>query len=1069
MDENNLSGRKIFKIVTIFLVITCINGEFLPSSFGQSVQGRQKTGRRFVEEKQELQTGILVVHVFPDSAAENAGIKVGDIILRINRRYVVSEVQEFVDFIKNVKGGNSIITIKSDGLKKNIIVNLPPAGESPRLGVTVSDLVSKEQSSLGNQKLSSNTALAQATRKVDYVPPSSLSQKLKEINVLKYVLIDKETSRAVFIGNYDPDYSSGPISYHDLLSDALKDPYPSFSFDIDHEIYRSQIREIQRIMDVEMRKISTDLEYGIEWMNKTMMSIIKSKDSIPEKLILEQRMRQKMGIEPNEWMAYFDWNPKSNTNTYSQYEKIGSFLGKLFTSLGIEERFGRALIVLHQAQREVRENTSNYETTSKLCGLLGTMDGLYEIRDDLGSNRINDETAGRRLWSLHYGALLKGFGVPSSKVDAMTDRYKKGYCWDEELAQAVEERYEFLAKEALRLHVFQSLIFSQDFLRTIYRNLPIAFSGVKLYGRSADSPLIRVMFDADYAFKYITIINPETVSIPGHQSSLEFLTAEENRLGISLPDEGGVRYWIKPGVVKMESFQDKSGVYFVSADLGIGAEPLRSHLQLNAFRESLNSYAAGLTKRYDAYARLYPSLHIMREAEKIIAFTRWVKKNNIVVKIDEFKPVKDPVPDKVKGFVSIVYVSKEKGDMDHFFLDINGGVVFDQEEGEEWIEENSSEAATDDVMHQLAASTALAEQSAEAAIEGDFEEARDLAEKSAEAMTGSIDVTQMSAMADLPIPTPQASSVSVGTQAAVSEEVVFALDKNLQAAAEAHQQIADSETLRKTLPPVQYEEKISSAQNLKQRSDDNLQYLKELLTYYRNNSNYSQKVIAELRNLDPSQPAAVKLLRMDQSALIQKAPSIDEAIPKREKLLGELKELQLALSRTRMALMRLNRSVQADSVLFKEWQDQAEKSIDNAQERAQNFIKDNLSNELFNLLKWKSLNMPKRVKEIERFEELISVKEFADWAQIDKHSWEDIGEGLVSASQNLPLSAGVQTVVTSMQSIIDSGYDITAWFISWRRIQQLEKNSDAYLLAVQKISKQMNSIVSRIKDIESQL
>ncbi|MDP8233567.1 MAG: hypothetical protein P9M06_02030, partial [Candidatus Saelkia tenebricola] len=473
--------------------------------------------------------------------------------------------------------------------------------------------------------------------------------------------------------------------------------------------------------------------------------------------------------------------------------------------------------------------------------------------------------------------------------------------------------------------------------------------------------------------------------------------------------------------------------------------------------------------RYDAYARLYPSLHIMREAEKIIAFTRWVKKNNIVVKIDEFKPAKDPVPDKVKGFVSIVYVSKEKGDMDHFFLDINGGVVFDQEEGEEWIEENSSEAATDDVMHQLAASTVLAEQSAEAAIDGDFEGARDLAEKSAQAMTGSIDITQMSAMADLPIPTPQASSVSVGTQAAVSEEIIFALDKNLQAATEAHQQIESTETLRKTLPPVQYEEKISSAKRLKERSEDNLQYLKELLTYYRNNADYSQKVIVDLRNLDPSKPATVKLLRVDQPDLIQEAPSIEKAIPKKEKLRNELKELQSELNRTRMALMMLNRSVQADSELFKEWQKQAEESINRAQERAQNFIKDNLSDVFFDLLKWKSLNMPVRVKEIERFEELISVKEFADWGQIDKHSWEDIGEGLVLASQNVPISAGVKTVVKSMQSIINSGYDITAWFISWRRIQQLEKNSDAYLLAVQKISKQMSSIVSRIKDIESQL
>jgi len=139
--------------------------------------------------------------------------------------------------------------------------------------------------------------------------------------------------------------------------------------------------------------------------------------------------------------------------------------------------------------------------------------------------RISEEAAGRQLWALQYGALLKGLGVSPSKVDAMADRYRRGPAWDEELAQAVEERYEFLTFEALRLHVFQSFVLSQGFLHTMYPNLPIAYSGVRLYGRQADSPLTRVMFDADYALKYITSLNPETLSISGHQSSLEFLTA----------------------------------------------------------------------------------------------------------------------------------------------------------------------------------------------------------------------------------------------------------------------------------------------------------------------------------------------------------------------------------------------------------------------------------------------------------------------------------------------------------------------------------------------------------------
>jgi len=56
-----------------------------------------------------------------------------------------------------------------------------------------------------------------------------------------------------------------------------------------------------------------------------------------------------MGITPEEFRAYLDWDPKSNQTTYSQYELIGNFMGKLFTSLGIEERLGKALVVFSKS------------------------------------------------------------------------------------------------------------------------------------------------------------------------------------------------------------------------------------------------------------------------------------------------------------------------------------------------------------------------------------------------------------------------------------------------------------------------------------------------------------------------------------------------------------------------------------------------------------------------------------------------------------------------------------------------------------------------------------------------
>lgn len=1071
----------ILTSVLVFLFTFSIVGEFLSSSFAADVKMARRRKSRFSQETKKdtnaiqqqdsrsipkTEWGIFVISITPDSAASYADLRPGDVITDISissKPMADVDLAEFVALMKNAKEGETVLTVTRNGRKKRIIVHLPPLGISPRLGAQISEFRPERENAINVR----NPDLKDATRRVDYQPSNSLSQRLEEINVLKYALIDEETKRVVFIGTYDPTYASGPISYRDLLADALTDPYPSFS--LDYKQAMPSVQKIMKIMDAEIQLISRNTAYGMKWMNKTMMSVLNSKDPIPEKLLIEERMRNTMGIEPEEWMAYVNLDIKSNATTYRQYELIENFLGKLFTSLGIEERFGRAFIVLAQAQREYKE-TPNYQTTLKLCNLLHINEELQQVRSDYNTKLINDETAARRIFSLYYRTLLKGFGVSPSKVDAMADRYRDGYTLDEDLAYALEDRYQFLTKEALRLHVFQSFVLSQDFLHTMYPNLPIAYSGVRLYGRQADSPLTRVMFDADYAFKYITSLSPETVSVPGHKFSVEFFTTEGERLGISLPDEGMVRYWIKPGVVKMNSFKDKSGVYFISVQPEIGADPLFPNSDLGDYKEILDSYAEGLTQRYDAYAKLYPSLHIMREAEKIIAFARWIKNSNIEISIDKFNPSQNPVPAKVKGFVTVSFVRKEKGDMDSLFLGINGGVVFDQEEGEEWIQEEPSVEVTDSVLNQLAASTALAEQAAGAALDGDLDAARDLSEKSAQAMTGSINLTQLPRIvaAPEPIPSQQPDTTSIGTRAVISQEAISAVGRNLQATAIARKQIVDAEPLRET-SPEQYQAAVSSARNLEQRSKENLQYLQGRLSHYRANPVYPQKLIVDLQNLDPTKPAVVQPLRTEQPVLSQKEPAIEAAILKKEKLLYELSALESELAMTRTTLMRLNRDVQLNNMLFKEWQNEAAGAIDRAENRAQGLIQDTCSDGFFSLLKWKSSKIPAKIKKIDQFEKIIALKDLPDWAKIDSDSWEEIGKAFVSAVQSSPLSAELQTVIKSTQSIIDSSYDITAWFASWHNIQQLDKNSDAYLIAVRKISKHMERIVTRMNDVKTQL
>jgi len=228
-------------------------------------------------------------------------------------------------------------------------------------------------------------------------------------------------------------------------------------------------------------------------------------------------------------------------------------------------------------------------------------------------------------------------------------------------------------------------------------------------------------------------------------------------------------------------------------------------------------------------------------------------------------------------------------------------------------------------------------------------------------------------------------------------------------------------------------------------------------------------LIVDLQDLDPAKPAAVKSLRTEQPVLPQKEPAVETAIPEREKLLYELSALESELAMTRATLMRLTCNVQSNNMLFQEWQNEAAGAIDRAENRAQTLIQDTCSDGFFSFLKWKFKKMPEKIKKIDQFEEIIALKDLPDWTKIDSDSWEEIGKAFVSAVQASPLSAELQTVIRSTQSIIDSSYDITAWFASWKRIQQLEKNSDAYLIAVQKISKHMEKIVTRMNDVKTQL
>jgi len=696
-----------------------------------------------------------------------------------------------------------------------------------------------------------NPALVEATRKVIHKPSDSLRERLAEINTLKYAFIDPNTRRVRFIGTYDPAYASGPIPYADLLAEALDHPYPAFS--LDEGPSRPAVQAIKQLFDKEMQHIATDQAYGIKWMQNILLPILHSKEPIPEKLVLDQHFKQ-LGIEPQELAAYFDVQKQNAVFTSEeQYRLVRHFYGKLFASVGIEERYGNAAELFMW----IRTMLLNGEREKlKASGQLWELGELLGITEEM--RRLNDARASsRQIFGLFWVSLLKGMGVPASQVDAMFRRVDfNSPRWDDELSAAADARGRALVAQALIQNIFKRFVLTQAFLNRIY-SLPTVYSGVKLYGMRADSPLTRVMFDADYALKYVTTLNPDTAALPGYLSTVEFLSAAAERLGRSDElKEGYVRYWVHPGELMLEPFTNNSGVRFASATVRISVEPLDDASKKKAWlRPVLNDYASILNERYDDYARLYPSLHVMRETEKVIALARWIKQNNLQVDVPKARPVVNPVPDLVEGFVNIIYVRKATGATDDIFVCPSGGVVFDQNEGDGWIKTQPSVTATRDVLQQLTASTALAEKAAEAALGGDLENARDLAEKSAEAMTGQLDLTRLPAAMYVPEPTRVDAAVPAATRAAVSQESIGALDRNLKALVEARRQAAAAEGLRATAPD-EYQRAVAAARNLQQRSEDNLQRLQYYLTLYRVRPGKLPlpTMMLDLRGLDPSKP-----------------------------------------------------------------------------------------------------------------------------------------------------------------------------------------------------------------------
>ena len=926
----------------------------------------------------------------------------------------------------------------------------------------------------GNSLLADDASrklLEEATAKSPFAAPASAARRLAAVNVLRYALFAADGT-VTFVGDYDPAYATGPIDYAALLGDAVENPYPKFSLDpagrdpLDMSGFRA--------VDADMERARRDEAYAAQLGNKLLVQpLLQSRGDNPDRDFLAARLRRMFDISKEEFEAYRTWNHETVSD--AEFPLVGGFLDKLLAGGGAQAGAGRLFIALKDlsnagglSPQEVRPRLERVALAAGLSAQLAEIDRAVDGGGDRG--RLSHE-----FLCAMYERLMTWMGTPEGEVASLIRRFREGRIDEGPLQQAVNEAQTAALEKSLLRRVFAAFPLSQATLGPIY-NVPPVMSKVETYGGRRDAALMKVFFDADYALKYAATANVSTETIEGHLPSEAYLGEQENAAGGAqgrAPTMGNIRFWLRPGDVALQVIGDRGGVRFASAGVRIDAEPLAlagGDRKGEAFvARTMSAYAETLTGRYDEYARAFPSLHALREASKVIALARWARSRGIALRPATAGRAAAPLPERVEGFWGMTFVYRPGAASDVAYLWAHGGVDYGQTDGDAWVKAEPSPKATSDVLEQLAASASLAGRASSAAIGGDMEQARDLAQRSADAMIGKIDVR---GLPDVPTPAPLAPGESPAGRAEVAKAALSAAESNADALAKARADVkeADAKTATDPAGAAQLRQAaLATADN----SERNLAHLRDMMEKYRLAPADSSAMVVDLRNLDPSRPIVVAPPAPAPAVRAAGCPiAPKKRLPSRAELIRELVGLRARLDSLRLSLTRLDRTIQMDTRQFAEWEKEAQDAADRAAERLRKAIDDKIEEGLFDYGKeyfTKVDPAPDKVEALENVELLLKERDVHEWADKGERTWAQVAEGVKLLGENLPLGDEARSALWACENILDSSFDIAATLVSWRRINELEKNSDAYLVAVKRSGERMRLIVARMKEIEAQL
>lgn len=1013
---------------------------------------------------------LQVMRVQPGSPAAENDVRPGDLVTHVNDQPIAS-AESFRAIVNETSGTLRVVFVR--GRTKRMVTFIG--------GATRQEIMQRRQRLVAGSGAGAPPAGAVAAGEpVDPWTVPGLGERPASrtgINVLRRVFLDPRTGQLAFVGFHDPAYATGPIDYTTLLHDALRSPYPSFSLE-PTPATDAAMRNVMQQVDQQMAVNLSSVEAGKAWMLRIFDLVLTDPWLEADRRRFLQRGAKLFNAAPDEVPALIQ---AMLGRTEMGSPPWVNFWVKLYEKAGAPE-----IGAYMRAAANKDADPYAFQASFAPLGLDGT---IADLRERIGRGEITQGQGESLLQIEYWECVFRRVNVPESRWRAAAQR-ARARCDIDLLMPTVDAVNTDFVREHAMDPLLDGLMLSETFLQRMHQMPALEVAPKYLDGLAPDSELARTFLAADWTLKTLGVTPELADRVPGHVTPNQFeFQLETARHEYDIGNVRG-RMWLAPEQVEIAYDPAGTVLNFGAARTSVRAEVM-SHTGGSRggdalIREAMSGYAAQVTQRYEDYARALPELHRLREAQKILALVRWAQaRRQKLVPPGPAAPAQSLPANFARGFWTANFYSN--AEKTFFGLSTYGGVDFGASAGDAWVQPQEKPELARTALGQLVGSAALGRQAAAAALAGDLEGARALADQSARAMTGDFDPSAHPELAALPDFVPPEPVLQAELQGELTTQTRAAIDDLARAGSGAARS--------------QAEERLEQLKGLLERGTPAPADARQWVTALRNGDwgalPAAGTTPAPLVATTPTPPAVQPKPVVAPVAPAAPAPAAPVAAApvvsaeERAKIRSEITALRSELCRIQSQLRRFNATIQADQQQRAEWErvtnEAYQSALDRAKEKLADFSVDFPDDKLSEKLE--SITDPAERAKVERalrmvqhLKEAYKVKDFSTWAAHEEYTRAEILEGVGiivdilgvedRIKEYLKKRWGLGRVLAFQEAAADlvtSAYDVTAEVVAWRRLDQLNRNSDAFLQATESSAERMRAVIDAIHTREVRL